>query len=606
MRNLKKKNEKADEERTVIRGELPPIEEIIKNFKEAEKEPAQDFYNEKRAMLRKEARYEMNRIQFRNKLKEESVENPFSSSKDDIEDIQEEKFQQMGDYKIKRPRWKRIMDFTGGWIGVPFLCTGYICEWKRHPVIGSMIKMLAALQSSIVTIMNIRNWIAGEREFGPFSVYNSELRFERKLPLKERKEIRPLPSENLYLQWEPGIQFGRFGKKYIGKPQSMEGHVLVVGQPGTGKSTAFAIPTISRWTGGMFCIDIKGELSKNVPFRNNTFIVDPEDESAYGYDPFEDLRKVSENERVHYMNGILYSLLPDSPDGKDIFWTQSARRYLAGAYFWGLYEDMSFIEINAKIYSTSADDMIRQVMNSGCSAAKAHMVHIEEEQEKTRGSILQNAMNAIEIFATDYKIMELMTRKKTVNPEMLLMGSRIFVKISDDKIESWRPFLTIMTNQFIRGMTRFPDGGNQKILVLLDEFPRLGKIVSIVDGMATLRSKGCSFCLLVQSYSQIDKIYGEIERRIILDNTAYKLIMSIMDPKMAEETSQMIGQHYESERVLNTGNNLLKRVFSARTKRWTYLIRPEKLRNLGKEAVLIYPEGFCRLVKTYYFEKENQ
>lgn len=606
MKYLKKKNEKADEERTVIRGELPPIEEIIKNFKEAEKEPAQDFYNEKRAMLRKEARYEMNRIQFRNKLKEESVENPFSSSKDDTEDIQEEKFQQMGDYKIKRPRWKRIMDFTGGWIGVPFLCTGYICEWKRHPVIGSMIKMLAALQSSIVTIMNIRNWIAGEREFGPFSVYNSELHFERKLPLKERKEIRPLPSENLYLQWEPGIQFGRFGKKYIGKPQSMEGHVLVVGQPGTGKSTAFAIPTISRWTGGMFCIDIKGELSKNVPFRNNTFIVDPEDESAYGYDPFEDLRKVSENERVHYMNGILYSLLPDSPDGKDIFWTQSARRYLAGAYFWGLYEDMSFIEINAKIYSTSADDMIRQVMNSGCSAAKAHMVHIEEEQEKTRGSILQNAMNAIEIFATDYKIMELMTRKKTVNPEMLLMGSRIFVKISDDKIESWRPFLTIMTNQFIRGMTRFPDGGNQKILVLLDEFPRLGKLVSIVDGMATLRSKGCSFCLLVQSYSQIDKIYGEIERRIILDNTAYKLIMSIMDPKMAEETSQMIGQHYESERVLNTGNNLLKRVFSARTKRWTYLIRPEKLRNLGKEAVLIYPEGFCRLVKTYYFEKENQ
>ena len=234
---MKKRNEKADEERTVIRGELPPIEEIIKNFKEAEKEPAQDFYNEKRAMLRKEARYEMNRIQFRNKLKEESVENPFSSSKDDTEDIQEEKFQQMGDYKIKRPRWKRIVDFTGGWISIPFLCTGYICGWKRHPVIGSMIKMLAALQSSIVTIMNIRNWIAGEREFGPFSVYNSELSFERKLPLKERKEIRPLPSENLYLQWEPGIQFGRFGKKYIGKPQSMEGHVLVVGQPGTGKST---------------------------------------------------------------------------------------------------------------------------------------------------------------------------------------------------------------------------------------------------------------------------------------------------------------------------------------------------------------------------------
>lgn len=140
MKYLKKKNEKADEERMVICGESPPIEEIIKNFKEEEKEPAQDFYNKKRAMLRKEARYEMKRIQFRNKLKKEYVENPFSSSKNDTEDIQEEKFQQMGDYKIKRPRWKRIMDFTGGWIGIPFLCTGYICEWKRHPVIGILNK----------------------------------------------------------------------------------------------------------------------------------------------------------------------------------------------------------------------------------------------------------------------------------------------------------------------------------------------------------------------------------------------------------------------------------------------------------------------------------
>ena len=115
MKYLKrKKNEKADEERTVIRGELPPIEEIIKNFKEAEKEPAQDFYNREKGYVAKEARYEMNRIQFRNKLKEESVENPFSSSKDDTEDIQEEKFQQMGDYKTKTAQMETDYGFYRG------------------------------------------------------------------------------------------------------------------------------------------------------------------------------------------------------------------------------------------------------------------------------------------------------------------------------------------------------------------------------------------------------------------------------------------------------------------------------------------------------------
>nr|WP_272945330.1 type IV secretory system conjugative DNA transfer family protein [Paenibacillus gorillae] len=45
------------------------------------------------------------------------------------------------------------------------------------------------------------------------------------------------------------------------KPPEAEGHVLVAGTPGTGKTTGVAILTLFRFKGGAVVVDIKGELS---------------------------------------------------------------------------------------------------------------------------------------------------------------------------------------------------------------------------------------------------------------------------------------------------------------------------------------------------------
>ena len=53
------------------------------------------------------------------------------------------------------------------------------------------------------------------------------------------------------------------------------------------------------------------------------------------------------------------------------------------------------------------------------------------------------------------------------------------------------------------------------ILVLLDEFARLGKIPEIIDGLMTLRSAGVTFVLFVQSIASLDVIYGRDTARVI-------------------------------------------------------------------------------------------
>ena len=65
-----------------------------------------------------------------------------------------------------------------------------------------------------------------------------------------------------------GIIFGIKNKFKLYSPESEEGHVLVVGGSGLGKTSALLIPTLNSWHGTSFTIDISGDICKNVNMPN--------------------------------------------------------------------------------------------------------------------------------------------------------------------------------------------------------------------------------------------------------------------------------------------------------------------------------------------------
>jgi type IV secretory pathway TraG/TraD family ATPase VirD4 len=155
------------------------------------------------------------------------------------------------------------------------------------------------------------------------------------------------------------------------------------------------------------------------------------------------------------------------------------------------------------------------------------------EDNKMLSGISAELSNRVMVFATDMRIKTAFT---PTDDDMMkwedLATHNIFMRIPEDKLGQWDGAITLMLTQLIRTLERRPDMHSREakerklppVLLLLDEFPRLGKVDVIQNAVSTLRSKGVTICLMMQSLAQLDKTYGKESRQIILDNCQYKAI----------------------------------------------------------------------------------
>lgn len=100
----------------------------------------------------------------------------------------------------------------------------------------------------------------------------------------------------------------------------------------------------------------------------------------------------------------------------------------------------------------------------------------------------------------------------------------VFLCIGQDMLEQWSGVLRLMVTQLIRQLERRPEKyspqGNdcKPLLLLLDEFPLLGKMEVVKNAMTTLRSKNVTLYIVIQSIAQLDNIYDANVRKILMDN----------------------------------------------------------------------------------------
>ena len=146
-----------------------------------------------------------------------------------------------------------------------------------------------------------------------------------------------------------------------------DGHALVIGGSGSGKSSAILIPTLLSVSHiGLFCIDIKGELwSKTRRLDDDrVVIVDFQDRNLFGWDALAALnRKASPSDQD-------IRIPISAKDGQE-FWKQSARSLLIGELV-GLYKQKHIHDLAALvngILSMDSRELVQELMGGAAPGA---------------------------------------------------------------------------------------------------------------------------------------------------------------------------------------------------------------------------------------------
>ncbi len=411
-----------------------------------------------------------------------------------------------------------------------------------------------------------------------------------------------------------GFIFGKIGRKKVALENNKEGHISIFGGSGKGKTSALLIPSLSAWDGPFFAIDISGDISRNVPAgEKERVIISPDNpDESYTVDVFRGIDALrDENEKRTKLEELVNLIVDVPPTAKDAdkYYLETARKIFLAAII-GFYDvGMDFIDICKQIFFNDVTQIAKLLEATENALAIAYIKPLLEENEKNVSGAKSALNGKIKLFADNIKMEKILRRPiidfdgriepKSFYPA-LLEESQVFLKVPDKKQEYYSIFMHIVTGQIVDYISgrNFDPRRDKRILVALDEFASIGHL-EVLSPFRKWRKNGANLCILTQSLADIDLIYSENERKVILDNSQYIVVLSANDNSTREYFSNMIGKETvkkESVSSSKQGKSVNK------SEQREFAVNPEAWRSYEKHLIVIHPSGYIKLKKNFYFK----
>jgi type IV secretion system protein VirD4 len=207
--------------------------------------------------------------------------------------------------------------------------------------------------------------------------------------------------------------------------------------------------------------------------------------------------------------------------------------------------------------------------------------------------------------ACDWRITDLVDATRPVS---------LYLVIPPSDISRTKPLVRLVLNQIGRRLTERLEGDPGKrrkhqLLMMLDEFPALGRLDFFETALAFMAGYGIRAYLIAQSLNQISKAYGE--NNAILDNCHVRIAFSSNDERTAKRISDALGTATELRAQRNyAGNRLspwLSHVMVSRQETARPLLTPGEVMQLPPSDELVLVSGLApiRAKKLRYYEDRN-
>lgn len=354
-----------------------------------------------------------------------------------------------------------------------------------------------------------------------------------------------------------GIVLGRKGGRLLafGGPE----HVMLYAPTRTGKGVGVVIPNLLAWPDSVVVLDIKREnWNASAGFRaghGQAVILfdplDPEGRTAR-FNPLGHIDRADPIAVLDELQKLAVMLFP-TPPNTDPFWTEAARVGLiaVGAYIAETPErPFSLGAVYAELADGDPRSRLPAVMiartdagrplSVGCAKALADFC---SASENTFAGVKQTITSRLGLWinprvcaateASDFDLRDLRERRIS-----------LYLAVSPDNLARVSPLYNLLLQQLVDLNTReLPGGGKHRVpvLMLMDEFARLGHAAVIARGFSYVAGYGLRLLPVLQSPAQLRAEYGADMAEEIMANCGVEIAFAPKELKVAQDLSERLG-----------------------------------------------------------------
>jgi type IV secretion system protein VirD4 len=418
-----------------------------------------------------------------------------------------------------------------------------------------------------------------------------------------------------------GVVLGKFERDYL-RHDGPE-HVLCFAPTRSGKGVGLVVPTLLTWPGSCIVHDIKGEnWTLTSGFRSGhgrVLLFDPTNAKSAAYNPLLEVRRGEWEVRdVQNVADVLVD--PEGSLERRNHWEKTSHALLVGAILHVLYAEPD--KTLAGVASFLSDPKrpievtLRAMMTTAhLGEAGPHPViasaarELLNKSENERSGVLSTAMSFLGLYRDP--VVAKVTHHCDWRIRDLVEGDRpttLYLVVPPSDISRTKPLVRLILNQIGRRLTEDlqAKGKRRRLLLMLDEFPALGRLDFFESALAFMAGYGLKSFLIAQSLNQIERAYGP--NNAILDNCHVRVSFATNDERTAKRVSDTLGTATEMRALKNyAGHRLspwLGHLMVSRQETARPLLTPGEVMQLppGDELVLVSGVPPIRARKARYFE----
>ncbi|QWK80878.1 type IV secretory system conjugative DNA transfer family protein [Ochrobactrum sp. BTU1] len=398
-----------------------------------------------------------------------------------------------------------------------------------------------------------------------------------------------------------------------GKPESKSQHIvsarfphcLLVAPTGAGKTVGFVIPNLLTYLGSAVVLDVKGEcFEKTARFRermgHSIYRFGPRDFDmpSHRFNPLHRISKLrNPAQRMAEIDKLATMFLQAEssqaasflPNSKDVFIACAILAFEQGSFTLGdiyklayggeLDNKNKFKRYARQVQDQSAKLLFQKLGNTAKDTLSAYLSVLNSSGFSPWANPHTCAVTAENNF--DFRTFR--SKPQTV-----------YFTVPFDDLRTISPLVRMFFSELIASLQAKEPGKDEPfpVMILLDEFQRIGKMPIIVDSLSLLRAYGGNVAIVTQSIPDIDRIYGVDDRKVIQANSGIKLYLTPSEEDTIAELSDSVGT--TTKKVTTKSRSIKEGVFGShiteRSEEYPLLTRDDA-RRLPHDEIIILING---------------